>query len=174
MRRGVPARLPRAHEITSSRTVMLLMNSWSMLVAEARLVADLDRAARRGLHGGPDDVPLPVALAGRDVAGQDEIGQRRERDVVRAADARLQHAAAPDRNAGRLRDVVDLLRFGEAADAAQLDVDDAAGPQLDRLLGVMRGADALVEADRRLETAPAASAWSMMSSWLSGCSIIIR
>ena len=81
------------------------------VVAEAGLVADRDGAVRRGFDGGHDDVALPVALAGRDVAGQHEIRQRGERDVVRAADARFEHAAAPDRNAGGLRDIVHALRF---------------------------------------------------------------
>ena len=56
-----------------------------------------------------DDVALPIALARRDVAGQHEIRQRGERDVVRAADARFEHAAAPDRDAVRLGDIVHAL-----------------------------------------------------------------
>ena len=39
----------------------------------------------------------------------------------------------------------------EAAHAAQLDIDDAAGAQPDGLFGVVRGADALVQADGRLQ-----------------------
>ena len=101
--------------------------------------------------GGLDDVALPVALAGRDIAGQHEIRQRGERDVVRAPDAGFQHAAAPHRDAGGLRDIVHALGLAESAHAAQLDVDDAAGAQADGLLGVVRGADALVQADGRLE-----------------------
>ena len=50
-----------------------------------------------------------------------------------------------------LRDIVDALGFGEAAHAAELDVDDAAGVHRDGLLGVMRRADAFVETDRRFE-----------------------
>ena len=61
-----------------------------------------------------DDVLLPVALAGGDVAGQDEVGKRGERDVVGAADAGLEHASAPDGDAGGLREVVDALRLAEA------------------------------------------------------------
>ena len=96
-------------------------------VAEARLVANGDGAARRGLDRRLDDVARPVALAGRNIARQHEIGQRGQRDVVRPADARFQHAAAPYRNARRLRHVVHALGFGESAHAPQLDIDDAAG-----------------------------------------------
>ena len=68
-----------------------------------------------------------VAPAGGDVAGQREVRERRQVDVVRAADARLEHPAVPDRHAGRRADVVHADRLGVAADAARLDVDDAAG-----------------------------------------------
>jgi hypothetical protein len=43
------------------------------------------------------------------------------------------------------------LASAEAGHAPQLDVDDAAGAQLDGLLGVVRGADAFVQADGGLE-----------------------
>src|ERR1700726_13868 len=49
--------------------------------------------------GGLDDVLVPVAAGGGDIAGEREVGQRGERDVVRAADAGLKHTAAPDGNA---------------------------------------------------------------------------
>src|ERR1019366_3304899 len=120
-------------------------------VAEAGFVAQRYGAVRRGFDGGLDDVPLPVALAGGDIAGEHEGGQAGERDVVGAPDAGLQHAAAPDRDAGGLGDIVHAFSLAESGDAAELDVDDAAGAQLDGLLGVARGANALVEADGGLE-----------------------
>src|ERR1044071_483118 len=120
-------------------------------VSESGLVADGDGATRRGLDRRLNDVALPVAFAGGNVAGQHEVRQRRHRDIVRATDAGFEHAAAPHRNAGRLRYVVHLLRLGEAADAPQLDIDDAARPHANRLLRVVRRADALVETDGRLQ-----------------------
>ena len=48
-----------------------------------------------------DEVGRVVAAAGGDVAGQREVRQRRQVDVVRAADAALEHAAVPDRDAVR-------------------------------------------------------------------------
>ncbi len=55
---------------------------------------------------GLNDIFDPVAAAGGDVPGQREIFQRGKRDVVRPADAGLEHAAAPDRNLPRLAEVV--------------------------------------------------------------------
>src|SRR5260370_38409268 len=76
---------------------------------------------------GLDDVLGPVTAGGGDVAGKREVRQRGQGDVVGAADAGLQHAAAPDRDAAFGGGVVHGDRFAEAADAANLDVDDAAG-----------------------------------------------
>src|SRR5437870_2472715 len=92
-------------------------------VAEARFVAKRNGPVRRGFHFGSDDVALPISLAGRYIAGHNEIGQRRERDVMRAPNAGFEHAAAPDGDAGGLRDVMNALGFREAAHAAELDVD---------------------------------------------------
>ena len=71
----------------------------------------------------------PVALAGGNVAGQREIRQRGKRNVVRAADARLEHAAAPHRHVVLLAEIVNALCHFEAADAAQLDIDNFARAQ---------------------------------------------
>ena len=70
---------------------------------------------------------------------------------MRASHARFEHAAAPDGNAVRLSQVVNAQGFAKPADATELDVDDAAGLQPDRLFGVMHGANAFVEADGRVE-----------------------
>src|ERR1035441_9158721 len=82
------------------------------------------------------------------IAGQAEVLQRRERDILGASDASLQHSATPDGNIVGLAKVVDLQRFGESAHAADLDVDDAAGAGFNREGGAAHADDRFVEADR--------------------------
>ena len=55
-----------------------------------------------------DEVLLVVAPARREVVGQLEVRERGDVEVVGPADAALEHAAAPDRDAVRLAVVVDL------------------------------------------------------------------
>ena len=93
----------------------------------------------------------PVTAGGGDVAGKREVGQRRQGDVVRAADAGLEHSSAPDGNAALFGCVVDGDGFAEAADAADLDVDDAAGLHVDCGEGVAAVANGFVETDGGLE-----------------------
>ena len=105
--------------------------------------ADLDRRI--------DQIGIEVALAGRDVAGQREVRQRRQMDVVRRG--RCPISSMPPCQTGMpcaRAEVVQPNRLGEAADAPRLDVDDAAGagaqsPRSRRADGL----DRLVEADRR-------------------------
>src|SRR5438270_13318675 len=80
-------------------------------IPKARIVADDDGAPRRGFDSGLNDVLLPIALAGGDVAGQHEVGEGGESDIMRAADAGFKHATAPDRDAGRLCNIVEALGF---------------------------------------------------------------
>ena len=108
-----------------------------------------DRAVGGDLDRRLDQVGIEVALARGDVAGQREVRQRRQVDVRGAADARLEHAAVPHRDAVRGAQIVQPDRLGEAADAARLDVDDAAGAGGDRLARDADRLDRLVEADRR-------------------------
>jgi hypothetical protein len=75
---------------------------------------------------------------------------------VGAADAGFEHAAAPDGDAELLGDVVDGDGFGEAADAAYLDVDDFAAAKFEGCAGVAAVANALVEAD---------AVWMRRCSW---------
>ncbi len=97
------------------------------------------------------DVLLVVAAGGGRVARQGEARESRQRDVRGTAEARLEHPAAPDGDAVLDADVVDAARLEVAADAAGLDVDDAACAERDRVLrGSSRG-DRLVEADRRAD-----------------------
>ena len=68
-----------------------------------------------------------------------------------AADAGLEHAAAPDRDAALFGGVVDGDGLGEAADAADLDVDDAAGLHVDGGECVAAVANGFVETDAGVE-----------------------
>ena len=68
-----------------------------------------------------------VAGSGRDVAGQSDAGQGSQRQLRRPADAGFQHAANPQTNTCFPAQVVNLARFGPAADAGWFDVDDVAG-----------------------------------------------
>ena len=76
-----------------------------------------------------------VARRRRRVAGQREARQRGERDVRGAADAGLEHAAAPDGHVERAAGVVHAQRLEVAAHAAGLDVDDRGRAALDRVDG---------------------------------------
>src|SRR5690606_42166501 len=92
----------------------------------------LDEAVRRHRPFGVDDVSCPVAAARREVAGQAEVGEGSERDVVGAADAALQHPAAPYRDAVGRAEVVDGARGGEPPYPSRFDVDDAAASEIGR------------------------------------------
>src|SRR6266700_3195593 len=59
------------------------------LVTEAGHGRDRDGSQCGNLYGRHDDVACPVTLAGRDVAGERKAGERRERDIMRPADARF-------------------------------------------------------------------------------------
>src|SRR5439155_609479 len=92
---------------------------------------------------------VPVARAR--IARHRDPGQGGEREIRRPADAGLEHAPDPARGPLALRGVVDTARLEDAPDPTGLDVDDAAGAEPDRCLGVARRTDGLVEADRRAE-----------------------
>src|SRR5260370_15293292 len=70
---------------------------------------------------------------------------------MRAADARLEHAAAPYGNTMGLRQIVDSQSFPKSAHAPELDVENPAGLEPDRLLRMVHRADAFVQADGRVE-----------------------
>lgn len=92
-----------------------------------------------------------VAGGGGDIAGQGEARKRCHRHIGGAPDARLQHAAHPDRHAASAAVIVNANRFGIAANAGGLDVDDTAGAKLQRPARMGGGSDAFVEANGRLE-----------------------
>ncbi len=101
---------------------------------------------------GSDDVFVPVAGAGGDVAGQGEIRKSGHGDVVSAADAGFEHATAPDGDGVFLAKIMDAFGFAETADATEFNVDNFAGAESDGGFGLLEGVDAFVEADRRLQS----------------------
>src|SRR5271169_2678079 len=115
--------------------------------AASRSIGNGDLPGFGYLNLGLDDVFLPVALRGGDVAGKRKVRQRRKSDVMRPADAGLEHASAPDAYAALLGDVVDADGLAEAADPANFDVDDLAGLHVDCGERVTAVADGFVEAD---------------------------
>src|SRR5207245_73749 len=123
------------------------------LVTDTGTRGHANGSLRRDGHFGIDDVFGPIALAGGDITGKREVRQGGEGDVMRAADAGFEHAAAPHRNAVIAAEVVDAPRRGESAHTAQLHIDDAAGAQRNGRLRVLFGMDAFIETDRRLELA---------------------
>src|SRR6202789_3433005 len=122
-------------------------------VADARHRRNFNGSARGHFHFRLDDVFGPIAAAGGNVAGQREIRQRGHGDVVGAADAGFEHAAAPHRNRFRLTQIVNFPGGGVAADAAEFHIDDFAGADFDRGAGVLVIVNTSVEADRRFELA---------------------
>src|SRR5689334_18293797 len=70
---------------------------------------------------------------------------------MRAANAAFQHASAPDRNIVLPSNVVHSHGFTETADAADLDIDDAAGAQFNGSTRVAARVNRLIEADAGLE-----------------------
>src|SRR6266478_1662763 len=116
-----------------------------------RTVWDLNHALLGDRYLRFDNVLAPVAFAGGDISRQREIGKRRERDVMDAADTRLQHTSAPDRHAVLLAKVVNEARLREAPDTSQLDIDNAASSESNRGTRLPFGMHTFVEANRRDE-----------------------
>src|SRR3984957_6689907 len=114
---------------------------------QARALRHTDRALRSDFHPRVDDIFVPITAAGRDVAGKSEARQSGHGNVMRAPDSRLQHSAAPNGDGEFTAPFLHSARFGVAADAAELDVDDPAGIQLDGSESVSGVVDAFVEAD---------------------------
>jgi len=102
-----------------------------------------DRATRANHDRRVDDVFFPVTLARRNVTGQRESSERRHRDVVRAPDARLEHAAAPDGDLVIARDSLDALCLRMTANAPELHVDYSARFHRNRVTRIFRRTDRL-------------------------------
>src|SRR5450432_2524449 len=117
------------------------------LKPDARTLGNSNRSTRRHGHFRFNNILCPIAFAGGDVAGQREIRKCGERDVVRASDARFQHAAAPHRHGGALAQIMNALRDAEAAHTAQLDIYNFARAERDGGPGLLFRVDALVETD---------------------------
>src|SRR5580700_10385246 len=120
------------------------------LEANARPRRHANRAPRRDGHFRLDDVLVPVAAAGTDVAGQGEVRQRRKRNVMRPSNSGFQHSPAPHRHAVLLAQIMDTLRDAVATHASHLDIDDLARAEKDRRARLLFGMDALVKANRRI------------------------
>src|SRR5690348_7612982 len=96
------------------------------LVADARPAWHADRALPRDGHFRFDDVLVPVAAACGDIPWQREVGEGRERNVMRTADSGLQHSSAPHGNASSLAEIMDAARDRVSPHPSQLDVDNLA------------------------------------------------
>ena len=83
--------------------------------------------------------------------GNVKPGQAADGHVRGPTDAELVHAATPHRDLAGKTQVVHAPRLAQAAESTDLDVDDAAAAEVQRLAGVVDRMDALVQADRGLE-----------------------
>src|SRR6266849_2089499 len=118
--------------------------------ANSRFVRRQDRPARTYGHRRFDNVFFPITRARRDVARQRESLERSHRDVVRAANAGFQHAAAPYGNLLFAGDVFNFLRLSMPAHAPELYVNDAASAEGDRVSRILRRFHRLVQTNRSL------------------------
>src|ERR1700761_2631468 len=98
-----------------------------------------------------DDVFRPVAPGSGDIARQRKIRQCRKSNVMRPANAALQHAATPYWDSPFLGRIMDGDRLAESPYPAELHIYDAAGFLLDRRQCVPAVANRLIETDGGLE-----------------------
>jgi len=132
----------------------------------------LDCALGTYRYFGGDDVLLPVAGAGGDVAGQREI---RLVDMAMLWARPTPDSSMPPHQTGWNfgAEIVDAFGLQVAADAAEFDVDDFAGTEGDGGFGLFVGVDALVEQMGVCKFFWMAT-WPKRSSQPRGCSIIMR
>ncbi len=90
-----------------------------------------------------------VTAAGGYIAGQGEVRQGGKSDVVGAADAGLQHPAAPHRNLTVATQIMDSQGRRETTQTAELNIDNTAGAQSDGGAGLLFTVYAFVEANGR-------------------------
>ena len=117
--------------------------------ADPRPLGHADRPRPAQLDERIDDVFPIITPAGREIMGQGEIREGGEVKVVGPPDSRFEHPAAPHRDAGRPAMVVDRPGLDDAADPADLDIDDAAGAHLESRPGGRQREDAFIQAERR-------------------------
>src|SRR2546425_2756974 len=110
-------------------------------ITNAGTLRNNDCASRTDFDGRIDDVFLPVAAAGGDVARKGEAGESGKGNIVGAADSGFEHSAAPDGDFLGGTIFLDGAPAGMSADAAEFDVDDAARAQFDRGGSVTNVAD---------------------------------
>ena len=121
------------------------------MITEAGFIGNAYSALGRNFDFGLDNVFEPVTFAGRDIARQRVTGKGRDGDVLSAADAGFEHSAAPDGDISCEAVGLDCARIRMAADAAEFDVDDARGAELDSCGGVAHMLDRFIEAERSLQ-----------------------
>ena len=88
------------------------------VITESWSLRDANRALRRDGDFRFDEVFCPVALAGRNIAGQRVAGKRGNSNIVSAADAAFKHAAAPGWNIPAKTIGLNVASTGVSADAA--------------------------------------------------------
>ena len=75
-------------------------------IPNSRLAQRSNRPVRRDSNLRLNNIFRPIAFTRRDVPRQYEVGQGRERNVLRPANSRFQHTPAPHRNSLLLAEVV--------------------------------------------------------------------
>src|SRR5579859_1227906 len=120
------------------------------MIAETWRIGNANGSLWRNFDFGLDHVFDPITLAGGDIAGKRIAGKGRGGDVVGAADATFEHAAAPGRNIFVQAIRLDGAGARMAADAAEFDIDDAGGAEFNGRFGVAQVTNGFVEAQRGL------------------------
>src|SRR5204863_370131 len=100
-----------------------------------------DRALTTDGYRRLDNILFPVPRRGRNIAGQGETGQRRERNVVGPADSCFEHSSTPDGHPSLFCKRLNSFGFSKSADATEFDIDNAARAQLVRVPGISQADD---------------------------------
>jgi len=119
-------------------------------ISEARSLGHVNCAACGHLHFRLDDVLIPVALAGGNVAWKSKCWECGHGDIMCPSNSGLQHPSAPDWDPVRAAYVVNTPGLCVSANSAEFDVNDTTGAPLDRGQSMTTMSDAFVQADRIL------------------------
>src|ERR1044072_1436655 len=106
------------------------------LKPNSRPIRSFDGSLGADRHRRLDNIFMPVTRAGGNVAGQSKSGESGHGDVVRAANSRFEHAAAPDGNSLPSRNGFDAFRLTVTADSAQLQIYYAASAEANCMLSI--------------------------------------